>query len=84
MISPAMNLGIGMAISLVSVGLIGVNRTVKTVSSLAAPFFVLEVISNIPRIAADKYTKCVDSCDRWESEVRIICNLLCLIFASRK
>lgn len=61
----------------------GMTKVIKTASSLAIPIFATFALANLPTVSADRFTECMDGCDRIEHELmKLICYAWCAIFAS--
>ena len=54
-------------------------RLVKTVSTIALPAIALFTLANLPVASANKFTKCVDHCDRDADGglAKMICYAIC-------
>lgn len=57
------------------------NQLTKNIATVALPTIALAITANLPTANAASYIECINSCDRWETESKFICHLLCLLFA---
>ncbi|MFA6119324.1 MAG: hypothetical protein WCT85_05475 [Parachlamydiales bacterium] len=58
-------------------------RIIKSISKIALPIISLAVLINLPMVNADRFTDCMDNCNKTADHPLplLICQTLCFLFA---